>query len=73
VLHRERFFLARAASTDVDTSGLDDREKSWTLDHRWWSSDEIEGSGERFEPVELATLLKALLHDGPPAEPMTIS
>ena len=72
VLHRERFFLARATSVAVDTSGLDEREKSWTLDHRWWSADEIAGSGERFEPVALASLLKDLLRDGPPAEPMTI-
>jgi len=49
VLHRERFFLGRAASTAVDTSGLDEREKSWTLDHRWWSADEIAASSERFE------------------------
>ncbi|HZQ00913.1 MAG TPA: NUDIX domain-containing protein [Reyranella sp.] len=73
VLHRERFFLGRAASTDVDTSGLDDREKSWTLDHRWWSVDEILASRERFEPVDLGRRLQALLRDGPPTEPITIS
>jgi 8-oxo-dGTP pyrophosphatase MutT (NUDIX family) len=72
VLHREQFFLARAASDAVDTSGLDDREKSWTLDHRWWSVDEIAASAERFEPVNLAALLRGLLRDGPPAEPVTI-
>jgi 8-oxo-dGTP pyrophosphatase MutT (NUDIX family) len=73
VLHREQFFLGRAPSTDVDTSGLDEREKSWTLDHRWWSADEIAASGERFEPKNIAAYLKALLRDGPPAEPMTIA
>jgi 8-oxo-dGTP pyrophosphatase MutT (NUDIX family) len=72
VLHRERFFLGRAASTTIDTSGLDEREKSWTLDHRWWSADEIAASSERFEPVALASLLKGLLRDGPPPEPVTI-
>ena len=72
VLHRERFFLGRTGSTDVDTSGLDERERSWTLDHRWWSADEIAASSERFEPVALAPLLRALLRDGPPAEPLTI-
>jgi 8-oxo-dGTP pyrophosphatase MutT (NUDIX family) len=69
VLHRERFFLGRALSTDVDTSGLDDREKSWTLDHRWWSAAEIAASAERFEPLDLGARLKALLRDGPPAAP----
>jgi 8-oxo-dGTP pyrophosphatase MutT (NUDIX family) len=72
VLHRERFFLGRVKTTAIDTSGLDEREKSWTLDHRWWSADEIAGSGERFEPVALASLLKGLLRDGPPAEPILI-
>ena len=72
VLHRERFFLGRAASVAVDTFGLDDRERSWTLDHRWWSADEIATSAERFEPVTLASLLEDLLRDGPPAEPVTI-
>ena len=66
VLHRERFFLGRADTTAIDTSGLDDREKSWTLDHRWWTADEIAASSERFEPVDLGLRLKALLRDGPP-------
>jgi 8-oxo-dGTP pyrophosphatase MutT (NUDIX family) len=73
VLHREQFFLGRARSTAIDTSGLDEKEKSWTLDHRWWSADEIAASDERFEPVGLGRYLKALLHDGPPSEPVTIA
>jgi 8-oxo-dGTP pyrophosphatase MutT (NUDIX family) len=68
VLHRERFFLGRTTSTEIDTSGLDEREKSWTLDHRWWSAEEIAASSERFEPKDLAARLAALLRDGPPAE-----
>ena len=72
VLHREQFFLGRTQSTAVDTSGLDEKEKSWTLDHRWWSAEEIAASAERFEPVKLAALLRGLLRDGPPAEPVTI-
>ena len=64
VIHRERFFLGRSASTDVDTSGLDEKEKSWTLDHRWWSVDEILESPERFEPRDLrAQDLPRRLHD----------
>lgn len=73
VLHRERFFLGRAASAAVDTSGLDDREKSWTLAHRWWTADEIAASSERFEPIDLSARLKALLRDGPPTEPISLS
>lgn len=73
VLHREQFFLARTASTIVDTSGLDEREKSWTLGHRWWSVDEIAASSERFEPKNLADLLRSLLKNGAPAEPISLS
>ena len=72
VLHRERFFLGRTDRTEVDTSGLDERERSWTLGHRWWRADEIAASKERFEPLDLAPQLQALLKDGPPAEPVTI-
>lgn len=72
VLHRERFFLGRSDSTAIDTSGLDEREKSWTLEHRWWSPDELASSKERFEPLDIGARLKALLRDGPPREPITI-
>ena len=72
VLHRERFFLGRTDRTEVDTSGLDERERSWTLGHRWWRADEIAASKERFEPLDLGAQLRALLKDGPPAEPVTI-
>lgn len=72
VLHRERFFLGRTLSTEIDTSGLDEREKSWTLDHRWWSADEIAASPERFEPKDIGPRLRALLRDGPPAGPVDL-
>jgi 8-oxo-dGTP pyrophosphatase MutT (NUDIX family) len=72
VLHCERFFLARVASTTIDTSGLDEREKSWTLAHRWWTPEEIAQSSERFEPIDLGARLKTLLREGPPAEPIVL-
>ena len=72
VLHRERFFLGRTTSTIVDTSGLDERERSWTRGHRWWRPDEIAASTERFEPLNLGVQLQALLKDGPPPEPITV-
>lgn len=73
VLHKERFFLARTDRTEIDTSGLDERERSWTLGHRWWSAAEIAASSDRFEPLELGALLPALLRDGPPSAPITLS
>ena len=72
VLHKERFFLGRTHSTEVDTSGLDERERSWTRGHRWWRADEIAASPERFEPMDLGARLQALLKNGPPKEPITL-
>ena len=72
VLHKERFFLARTARTEVDTSGLDEKERSWTLGYRWWRAEEIAASPERFEPIDLGARLKALLTSGPPKEPITL-
>lgn len=72
-LHRERFFLARTQSTEIDTSGLDEKERSWTLGHRWWTVEEILASPERFEPMDLGQRLQALLRDGPPAQPIDLS
>ncbi|MFI4999769.1 MAG: NUDIX domain-containing protein [Reyranellales bacterium] len=73
VLHRERFFLGRASSSHIDTSGLDEREQRFTIDHRWWRADEIAESKERFEPIDLGARLKALLRDGPPLEPIALT
>ncbi len=73
VLHKERFFFARTDRTEVDTSGLDERERSWTLGHRWWPAEEIAASRERFEPFDLGRRLTALLRDGPPEEPIILS
>jgi len=73
VLHRERFFLGRTRQTAIDTSGLDEREQSWTLGHRWWRLDEIAASRERFEPVDLGARLAALLQDGPPPTPISLN
>ncbi|MBM3648553.1 MAG: hypothetical protein FJX11_12255 [Alphaproteobacteria bacterium] len=73
MLHRERFFLGRTRQTAIDTSGLDEREQSWTLGHRWWRLDEIAASRERFEPVDLGARLAALLQDGPPPTPISLN
>ena len=72
VLHRERFFLGRVETTAIDTSGLDEREKSWTLGHRWWPLDQIAVSSERFEPKALGRYLRDLLRDGAPTDPIVI-
>jgi hypothetical protein len=39
---------------------------------RWWTIDELERSEERFAPRRLAELLRTLLRDGPPPEPVDV-
>jgi 8-oxo-dGTP pyrophosphatase MutT (NUDIX family) len=40
---------------------------------RWWSLDELEAAtGELFAPRALGRLLRALLEDGPPDEPLVL-
>lgn len=72
VLHKERFFLARTDRSEIDTSGLDERERSWTRGHRWWTADQIAASPDRFEPRDLGLRLKDLLRDGPPKQPIRL-
>lgn len=38
-----------------------DDERVDVLEHRWWSLDELEGTGEPFEPAELPTLVRTTL------------
>ena len=38
----------------------------------WWTLEEIEASEEAIWPSELAPLVRALLRDGPPPEPLPI-
>lgn len=57
----EQFFLARIGAHDVDTAGLSDFERSFVLDHRWWSIDDLRATAETVYPEGLADLLDRLL------------
>jgi len=69
---RERFFLANVDAFEVAVHGMEEDESSMFGEHRWWSAEEIEASPERFAPRTLAALLKRLLVEGPPAEPVDV-
>jgi 8-oxo-dGTP pyrophosphatase MutT (NUDIX family) len=69
---RERFFLARVDPFDVVVQGMEEYESAMLGEHRWWSADEIEISEERFAPRRLAELLRRLLAEGPPAQPVDV-
>jgi 8-oxo-dGTP pyrophosphatase MutT (NUDIX family) len=64
----ERYYLVRVDSLEIapqldlaseDVHGI-----------RWWSLAELGASGETFGPSRLPALLRELLEDGPPTEPI---
>jgi TDG/mug DNA glycosylase family protein len=68
---RERFHIVRVDHHDaVPTIDLTEER---VYGHRWWTLDELEATDEWLAPSALATDLRALLRDGPPAEPLDVS
>jgi len=69
----ERYFLVRAASSEVSLANLLPHEWRTYRDHRWWSLAEMRGCGEVFFPPGLADLLVPVLAGHVPALPMHIA
>jgi 8-oxo-dGTP pyrophosphatase MutT (NUDIX family) len=69
---RERYLLARVASFTVDTTGFTGSEQHSIVQHRWWSLDELAAARDRMVPADLHERLRALLADGPPADPIVL-
>ena len=69
----ERYFLVRSSTfepvPDLSRQLLNDE---YVQDVRWWTIEEIERSLESFAPSCLAVLLRSLLDDGPPSEPLDV-
>ena len=58
----ERFFVHRAATAAIDTSGHTELERRVMQEHRWFSRDEIAGWHETIYPRDLSELLELALH-----------
>ena len=69
-LQQERFYLARVDPFELTAAGWTEEEQVVIAAHRWWPVDEILGSQEVFAPRRMGALLRSLLHEGPPAEPI---
>jgi 8-oxo-dGTP pyrophosphatase MutT (NUDIX family) len=61
---REEFFVTRAASDTVDTSGFNDLEVRTVLGHRWWSAEELRRTEAVVFPRELGGLLAEVSQGG---------
>ncbi|WP_322724150.1 NUDIX hydrolase [Streptomyces spongiae] len=68
----QRYFLARVPAFEVDTSAFQEVEKAAITGYRWWSVEELEKTSDLLRPAGLPALLKALLTDGPPSEPVLV-
>jgi 8-oxo-dGTP pyrophosphatase MutT (NUDIX family) len=69
---RERFFLARVTVFEPRAALFTEEEVEIVREHRWWTADEIEASPEVFAPRRLGSLLREILAEGPPPEPVDV-
>ncbi len=68
----ESYFLARTATTRVDTAGQTELERRTVRGLRWWTCDELSATRETVYPTRLAELLRRLLVEGPPRPPLLL-
>ncbi len=70
---RERYYLVRTGRFEPKPHLSPEQLRAeYVVGVRWWTIDEIEASGEAFAPTRLGELLRALLADGPPDEPIDV-
>jgi double-stranded uracil-DNA glycosylase len=69
---RERFALVRAAPASLRPTAHDSlfAGPDYVEEMRWWTLPELESSDDEFAPRRLPQLLRDLLEQGPPAEPL---
>jgi len=67
----ERIYLGRAAAFEPRPSPEALREHG-PSDIRWWTTDELKAADDDFSPRRLPELVRQLLEDGPPAEPVDV-
>jgi 8-oxo-dGTP pyrophosphatase MutT (NUDIX family) len=69
----ELYFLVRTPLFEPrPTHSWEQLNAEWVTAIRWWTLGELERSEELFAPRRLAELLRTLLRDGPPAEPLDV-
>jgi 8-oxo-dGTP pyrophosphatase MutT (NUDIX family) len=70
---RERWFLSHVPSVFVlDSGGWTPEEREDIVDHRWWSLDELASTTEPLVPRALASLVRDVLREGIPAQPVEV-
>ena len=64
------YFFVRTTEMAFDASGQEELERSLIIGHRWWALDDLASTSERIVPANAAWLVRSLLADGHPAEPI---
>ena len=73
LLQHEAYYLVEVDKfSPGDTSRFEDIEMRAFLSFRWWHLDEILSSNELFVPGNLGELVRNLVENGPPAEPIRV-
>ena len=67
---RERFYLVRVDSHEVDISGWDEFERKFMAEPCWWTVDEIVASADSFAPGRLGHFLRDVVAGRLPVEPL---
>jgi 8-oxo-dGTP diphosphatase len=69
----ERFYLVRTKAFEPEPRlGWDELLEEGMTAVRWWTLDELDAARTLFAPRRLPFLLRGLLADGPPAEPVDV-
>ncbi|RDL08282.1 signal peptidase I [Streptomyces sp. HB202] len=69
----EWYYLARTQQTATAPQGLTDLELRSVAGLRWWTSAELLATRETVYPTRLAELLRTLLDEGPPRDPLVLA
>jgi 8-oxo-dGTP pyrophosphatase MutT (NUDIX family) len=70
---REQYHLVRTPSFEpTPRLSWEQLNAEYVFALRWWNEDELGESDELFAPARLPELVRSLLRDGPPAEPLEV-
>jgi 8-oxo-dGTP pyrophosphatase MutT (NUDIX family) len=68
----DSYFFLRLDDTAIDTSGQEELERSLMIKHHWWALDDLAATSERVIPPNAALLVRSLLVNGAPDEPIRL-
>src|SRR5207237_10047362 len=69
----ERIFLVRTEAFEpAPERTLEELAAAYVFEQRWWTLDELAASKELFAPTRLPELVRGLVQNGPPPEPIDV-